>query len=129
MKKATIVMLSVLLIFIGLIAGLLIGRRSANDSIIISYQDGHNAADSSARDQLQESAATIAATDLGRVNINTASLTQLSTLTNIGEVLAQRIIDYRTEHGPFQSVDELLLVKGIGITRLEEIRDEITIGG
>lgn len=68
-------------------------------------------------------------TDDPPVNINTANLQQLMTLPGIGEVLAQRILDYREEHGPFQSPGELLNVSGIGETKLQEILDHITTGG
>ena len=64
----------------------------------------------------------------GPVDINTAGLEELDALAGIGPVLAQRIIDYRTEHGPFQSVDELLEVKGIGEKTLEKFREDIVIG-
>lgn len=61
------------------------------------------------------------------VNINTADLDQLTTLPEIGAVLAQRIIDYRTGNGPFHSVGELANVQGIGEKRLELIWDLISI--
>ncbi len=61
------------------------------------------------------------------ININTADATQLESLSGIGEVLAQRIIDYRTEHGPFATVDDLDNVSGIGPATLAEIRDQITV--
>ncbi len=66
-------------------------------------------------------------TTAGKVNINTAGLTELTTLTGIGEVKGQAIIDYRTEHGPFASVDELTNVSGIGDKTLAKIRDQITV--
>jgi competence protein ComEA len=56
------------------------------------------------------------------VNINTATLTELEALPGIGPVSAQRIIDHRTERGPFSSVDQLVEVKGIGEKSLEKIR-------
>jgi competence protein ComEA len=61
------------------------------------------------------------------VNINTAAAAELETLPGIGEVLAERIIDHRTEHGPFASVDDLLEVSGIGEATLEEIRELVTV--
>ncbi len=61
------------------------------------------------------------------VNINTASATEFETLSGIGEVLAAAIVDYRTEHGPFASVDDLESVSGIGPSTLEEIRDQVTV--
>ena len=63
------------------------------------------------------------------VNINTASLTELDTIPGIGPVLAQRIYDYRTEHGPFESPDDLLDIKGIGVKTLDKLRDYIVTGG
>jgi competence protein ComEA len=61
------------------------------------------------------------------VNVNTAAAEELETLPGIGEVLAQAIISYRDEHGPFTSVDELEEVSGIGPATLEEIRDLVTV--
>jgi competence protein ComEA len=65
--------------------------------------------------------------ETGLVNVNTASATELETLSGIGEVLAAEIIGYRTENGPFASVDELDEVSGIGPATLEDIRDQVTV--
>jgi competence protein ComEA len=61
------------------------------------------------------------------VNLNTATLDELDTLPGIGEVLAQRILDHRQEHGPFAAVEDLLEVSGIGEKRLEDVRDKVTV--
>ena len=63
------------------------------------------------------------------VNINTATAEELETVTGIGPVLAQAILDYRAEHGDFQTLDELLEVRGIGSAKLDAMRDEIPTGG
>ncbi len=60
----------------------------------------------------------------GKVNLNLATLAQLDTLPGVGPVLAQRIIDYRTKHGGFRSVNDLRQVDGIGeetFARLKEL--------
>lgn len=61
----------------------------------------------------------------GQVPINTATLEQLDSLPGIGPALAARIIQYREEHGPFKSIDDLLNVRGIGPALLAKIRDHI----
>ena len=59
------------------------------------------------------------------VNINTATAAELAELPGVGEVLAQRIIEYREANGPFASVEELLNVNGIGEGKLEAMRELI----
>ena len=62
-----------------------------------------------------------------RVNVNAADSSALTTLPGIGKVTAERIVAYRTQHGPFKSVDDLVLVKGVGRKTLEKIRPLVTI--
>jgi competence protein ComEA len=61
------------------------------------------------------------------VNINTASETELETLNGVGPVTAAAIIQYRTENGPFATVDDLMDVSGIGPATLEELRPQVTV--
>jgi len=64
---------------------------------------------------------------VGQVNLNTASLSELDTLTGIGPTYAQRIIDYRDQTGGFKTIDEIQNVKGIGPATFEKIKEQITI--
>jgi competence protein ComEA len=59
----------------------------------------------------------------GPVSLSTATAEQLDALPGIGPVTAQKIVDYRTEHGAFQSVDELDAISGIGPAKLDQLRD------
>jgi competence protein ComEA len=61
------------------------------------------------------------------INVNTASVTELEELPGVGEVIAQAIVDYRTENGPFTAVDQLVDVSGIGDATLANIRDLVTV--
>jgi competence protein ComEA len=61
------------------------------------------------------------------VNINSADEATLETLNGVGPVLAAAIIQYRTEHGPFASVDQLDEVSGIGPATLEDLRSQVTV--
>ena len=63
-----------------------------------------------------------------KVNINRAGATELATLPGIGPKLSQTIIDYRDTNGPFQSLEDIKRVRGIGDKRFEALRDLITVG-
>lgn len=62
-----------------------------------------------------------------RINLNTATQAELERLPGVGPVTAQRIIEYRSQVGAFQSVEELENVKGIGPKKLEQISPYVTV--
>ncbi len=118
MKKAAIAFLLISAAFACVMIGTFIGRNTSDNFYKFQVNPDFTAD------------ASFAQTDsLGKLDLNEATLWQLSELPNIGPVLAQRILDYRTDNGPFQSVDDLMLVDGIGEKRLEGILPFITVGG
>jgi competence ComEA-like helix-hairpin-helix protein len=126
MKKATIVLFVLLCVFITLILGVFIGRQSVTGMMLIPEKPSpvDQSVTSEEDNIIQDRPA-----GNGKININTASAGMLETLPNIGTVLAQRIVDYRIENGNYTTLEDLLLVEGIGEKRLEEIREYITVGG
>jgi len=121
MKKPNHIILMVFVLFLCLLTGFFIGRITARNQI--------TSRELSAISRPVSSNEETVSTGDGKININTASSRQLQMLPNIGEVLADRIIAYRTQNGPFPTVDDLVLVDGIGEKRLEELRKYITVGG
>jgi competence protein ComEA len=67
--------------------------------------------------------APVAVAPTAPIQLSTATLEQLDSLPGVGPATAQKILDYRTKHGAFRSVDELDAVPGIGPKRLEQLRD------
>lgn len=70
----------------------------------------------------------VLAPDVDPVDINTAGVEELDQLPGIGTVLAGRIIAYREANGPFETVEDLLEVSGIGEAKLAELEGWITVG-
>lgn len=64
---------------------------------------------------------------LAPLNLNDASIEQLDALPGIGPAMAERIVAYRDEHGPFKQVEQLDAVKGIGLRTLEKLRPHLIL--
>ena len=63
----------------------------------------------------------------GKININTASMEELVELKHIGDAYAQRIIDFREKNGPFEKIEDIMKVKGIGEKIFEANKDRIIV--
>jgi len=65
----------------------------------------------------------------GKVNLNSASVEQLSSLPGVGPKLAARIVEYRQKSGSFKATQELMNVKGIGEKNYEKLQPFLSVGG
>ena len=77
------------------------------------------------KDGAAKSSATLASME--KININQADAKSLTTLKGIGKDRAQKIIDYREANGPFQKIEDIMKVKGIGKKVFEQNKDAITV--
>lgn len=67
--------------------------------------------------------------DLSPLDLNSATAAELAQLPGIGEELARRIVEYRAENGPFEAVEEIMEVSGIGEGKFAALEDRITVDG
>ena len=118
MKKPLQALIAITAVFFILLIGIFLGRNMSGSYIHLEQGISTQSTD--------DTQPTTNVND-GKIDINTATLQQLQMLPGIGEVLAQRIIDYRDEHGGFQSIDELLNVNGIGEVKFSNIKDKIKV--
>lgn len=70
-----------------------------------------------------------AATEGKKVNVNSADASQLAMLPRVGPSVAQRILDYRKQNGPFKKLEDLMLVRGIGEKTFELIKPYLATSG
>jgi comEA protein len=77
--------------------------------------------------QAQQAAPPAAKAAVEKININTAGLTELQKLPNIGPKIAQRILDYRKQNGDFKKAEDLMKVRGIGEKVFLKIKDFLAV--
>ena len=128
MRKPNISLLvTVTLIFMAFTLGFLLGRNNNEEKIIVSVADDFLTKPTEEIPKISN--VTEKERIIFPISLNSAGKQELMALPGIGEVLAERILDYRRVHGAFATEEELLNVEGIGKNRLEEILDLITVGG
>ena len=122
------VLLVITLLFCVFTLGFFLGRNQNRDAITVSVPVGFLTEPTMSKESHTEPTVESTAVSFP-ISINQAGKEELMALPGIGEVLAERILNFREEYGNFSEVEELLNVEGIGKKRLEEIMELITVGG
>lgn len=117
MKKAGLIFVIITLCFVFLLTGIFVGRSMPTFSV---YTD--NTLSTQATDEVSPH-------HDGKININLATKDDLLLLPGIANSLAESIIEYRSVHGDFNKIEDIMNVEGIGQKRFTAIKDFITAGG
>ena len=130
-KKVEILIIAVSFIFLSFTIGYFVGRSSVKSVVSVETQISDTQAgqentslpdraesddniDAAEPNDEENGEDTPADSEKVKVNINTAGVEELDTLSGIGEVLAGRIVEYREQNGSFQEIQEIMNVRGIG---------------
>lgn len=111
-------------VFLAFTAGLFLGRSQRPGAVSVELAVPRTAPSTSVPPQTSPETTAV----VFPIDLNTADTGQLQAIAGIGPVLAQRIVAFREENGPFTQIEQLLLVEGIGEKRLENMLEFITIG-
>ena len=126
-NKVSVLLAVVTALFVGFTLGLFIGRNTGSGTVTLAVpaqmQTAPTTAATAAAETVPEETVSFP------VNINTADADTLTALPGIGQVLAERIVAYRRQNGPFRVIEEITKVEGIGEKKAEAILDLITVGG
>ena len=116
-KYIPMLMVMLTVLFVGTAVGFLIAHYSDNTTIILAkhWLDSESATE------------TVLPDTLGKININTASLSQLCSLPGIGETTAEKIISYRENVSLFNRLEDIMQVEGIGKAKFQNIKEYITV--
>ncbi len=122
LSKLEIAAIVISLAFVFIVVGFFAGRSSVSGIVEVEtqYADGSPSPES-------EVVRGLDVYEANRININTATKDELCLIKGIGEALADRIIDYRTRNGGFDSPADIMNVKGIGGSTYDKIKDYITV--
>ena len=134
MKKSGFFLLIVTLIFISFVIGVYVGRNFGNESVrtdqknpTVSTTAAHTPPTNTTASSTASTQTTQPSKPVFPININTATAEELDLLPDIGPTRAEAIVAYRTEYGPFESVEDLIHVEGIGEKILAKILPYITV--
>ena len=139
-KQAMPILVLITAVFAAFTMGFFIGRNQQGSPVLVTslHTDSQHATQAAETTETRTESKTEAPTQeeisatqaiTYPININTADAYTLIELPGIGQVLADRIIAYRQEHGAFTAVEELMNVEGIGAGKLEDILNLVTTGG
>ena len=126
-NKVSVLLAVVTVLFVGFTLGLFVGRNSGSGTVTLAIpaqmQTAPTTAATAPTQTVPEETVSFP------VNINTADADTLTALPGIGRVLAERIVAYRRQNGPFRAIEEITKVEGIGEKKAEAILELITVGG
>lgn len=126
-NKVSVLLAVVTALFVGFTLGLFVGRNTGSGTVTLAVspqmQTAPTTAATAAAETVPEETVSFP------VNINTADVDTLTALPGIGRVLAERIVAYRRQNGPFRVIEEITKVEGIGEKKAEAILELITVGG
>lgn len=117
--KKYIWLIFIVLCFSAFSFGALYGRSTSGETLILNTNYKYVKTDSETIEKTEK-------TD-NLININEASAEMLKTLKGIGDITAQRIIEYRTYNGHFEKIEDIKNVTGIGEKLFEDIKDDIIV--
>lgn len=125
-KRGLLFFVASFVVFAAFSLGLLWGRSFTRAPVLVSKAAAEAA---QAAETIRQETQATTVPDAERIDLNRATQAQLMTLPGIGQTLSRRILDYRDENGPFQTVTELMNVEGIGEKRMEALIDLVCVGG
>lgn len=128
-KGGTMILILLTIAFIAFTAGFFLGRNMNSSVVSGAFLSQTPASTGETVETVPGEVTTPNVQHPRKVNINTASVSELDLLPGIGPVLAQRIVNYREENGNFTSIADLCMVEGIGTEKLMNLIDLITVEG